>query len=897
MTAGMFWAAVAAGRKIGFVRGTPLPKESRRGMTLASLLARLVDWSRRRAALVVCAGLILAVLGGLFSATHLGIITDTDQMFPSSLPWRQQQIALDRAFPQFSNLLVVVLDSRVPEATDSTAAALVAALARDPAHFRSARDPEALPFYGREGLLFLSEPKLRSLLDNLITAQPLLGQLVADPTGRGLFSALSLMALGLVHGGVDLTPYASAFAAIHRTIAAALAGHPEPLSWLNLLSGPALAQAGTSRVVLVQPRLDYSALEPGGEATAALRKIADSLPAVQQGLVHVGITGQIALSDDQFASVLKGAVTGTIATLLLVTLWLFLAVRSWRIVVPIALTLLLGLVLTTTFAAAAIGTLNLVSVAFAILFVGIAVDFSIQFSVRFREMRYLTGQTPAALAATAAGAGSQILVAALGAAAGFLAFVPTQFRGVAELGLIAGTGMVFAFFCTMTFLPAALTLFHPRGERAEIGFAALAPLDSTLARRARTVLGIFIALAVLGAAVLPRVTFDGDPLDTRDPHSEAVMVLRRLLKNPLTNPYSAQILARSVAAAGRLADELRRLPQVGTVLSVQSFVPDDQSRKLGLIADTADILGPTLSAETQTTPVTPAELRLAIRTALSSFREALPKLPAGSPLVSLDQDLQALESEPDSVLMAANDSLTRYLPDQIDRLRAALSAQPVTLAGLPPALKRDWVLPDGRALVQALAKPGEQSSQGLGRFVTAVRQVAPNAGGPAVNIVGSADIIVGAFRTAAISALIAIAVILGLVLRRPRDVALVMAPLLLSGLLTALLIAWLPLPINFANIIALPLLLGVGVSFNVYFVMNWRTGGRQFLTSATARAILFSALTTGTAFGSLALSADRGTASMGTLLLLSLGATLLTTFVFVPALLTVVTPEPPETRP
>ena len=246
------------------------------------------------------------------------------------------------------------------------------------------------------------------------------------------------------------------------------------------------------------------------------------------------------------------------------------------------------------------------------------------------------------------------------------------------------------------------------------------------------------------------------------------------------------------------------------------------------------------------------------------------------------------------MLMAASESLTRFLPDQIARLRAALSAEPVTLADLPPALKRDWVLPDGRALVEALAKPGEQSSQGLGRFVAAVRTLAPNAGGPAVNIVGSADIIVGAFRTAAISALIAIAVILALALRRPRDVALVMAPLLLSGLLTAILIVQLPLPINFANIIALPLLLGVGVSFNVYFVMNWRTGGRQFLTSATARAILFSALTTGTAFGSLALSADRGTATLGTLLLLSLGATLLATFFFVPALLAAVTPDRPS---
>jgi uncharacterized protein len=864
-------------------------------MTLATLLARLVDRSRRHAVLVVCIGLLAGLLGGLYSATHLGIITDTDAMFPSSLPWRQQQIALDRAFPQFQNLLVVVVDSAIPEAADATAAALVQELGNDHAHFLTVREPGALPFFNKEGLLFLSEAELRPLLDRLITAQPLLGQLVADPTGRGLFAALSLMALGLAHGGVNLAPYAPAFTAFHHSIAAALAGHPEPLSWLALLSGPAAAKAGNSRIVLIQPKLDYGALEPGGAATLALRKVVAGLPLVRQGLVQVGITGQIALSDQQFASVAKGALVGTIATLVLVTLWLFLAVRTWRIVVPIALSLLLGLLLTTTFAALAVGTLNLVSVAFAILFVGLAVDFSIQFSVRYREMRHAKGETAAALTATAESAGGQILVAALGTAAGFLAFVPTQFRGVAELGLIAGVGMIIAFLCTIIFLPAAIALFRPPGERAEIGFVALGPIESGLAHRARAVLGVFAALAVLGLALLPRVAFDGDPLDTRNPHSEAVMVLRRLMNSPITNPYSAQILAPNVADAGRLAEALRRLPVVAAALSVQTFVPDGQSRKLAMIADVADILAPTLSATGRTTPVTPAELRLAIRTAISSFAEAAPKLPADAPLVTLARDLTALEAAPDAVLMAANASLIRFLPDQLTHLREALSAEPVTIATLPPALKRDWVLPDGRARVQAMAEQGLQSSQGLGRFVAAVRSVTPDAAGPAVNIVGSAAIIVGAFRTAAIGALAAIAIILGLALRRPRDVALVMAPLLLSGLLTAIMIVRLPLPLNFANVIALPLLLGVGVSFNVYFVMNWRAGARRFLTSATARAILFSALTTGTAFGSLALSEDRGTASMGELLLLSLAATLIATMIFVPALLFAIKPEDRET--
>jgi predicted RND superfamily exporter protein len=187
--------------------------------------------------------------------------------------------------------------------------------------------------------------------------------------------------------------------------------------------------------------------------------------------------------------------------------------------------------------------------------------------------------------------------------------------------------------------------------------------------------------------------------------------------------------------------------------------------------------------------------------------------------------------------------------------------------------------------VEVLPMAAARNSQGLHRFVTEVTHLAPDAGGTAVTVVATSNTIVGAFRSAAMAALLAIAVILVVALGRLRDAALVLAPLLLSAALTVLVMVLLQIPLNYANIIALPLLLGVGVSFNIYFVMNWRAGRRQMLASATARAVAFSALTTGTAFGSLALSGQPGTASMGALLLISLGCTLVASLIFVPALL------------
>ncbi len=857
---------------------------------LIRLLVRLAEFSRRHALPVVAGGVLLAVFAAWVASNHLGVSTDTDLLFKTSLPWRQRAVAMDRDFPQFQNLLVAVVDARIPEEAAATAAELASRLSADPARFQSVRRPDSNPFFDKEGLLFLQPRQLSDLMDRTIDAQPFLGQLVADPSARGLFAALSLLGMGVTHGDADLTPFLAPIGGFHRALADALAGHPQPLSWQSLLGGGVGDLAGPYRFVLAQPHQDFGALEPGGAATAAMRAIIADLPYVRSGDAHVRITGSVALADEEFATVAQGAVKGLIGSLILITLWLFLAVRTWRLIVPVLMTLVLGLMLTVLFATLAIGTLNLVSVGFGVLFVGIAVDFAIQFSVRYREFRFETGDPVAAMTQTARRVGLQIMIAALATAAGFLAFVPTAFSGVAELGLIAGAGMIMAFLCTLGFLPAAIVLFRPGGEAAEVGFAFAAAIDPAIVRRRRAILAGFAVLAVAAVAVSPWLVFDSDPLDTKNPHTEAMRTLRDLIDNPLTNPYTIDVLAPDAAAAATLATLLETLPTVSGAISIDSFVPNDQPQKLAVIADANTILAPTLAPHGIAAPVTPAQIRMAAKVALAQIDPALAKLPKDHPLALIADDLHRMQAAPDDVLMAANAALTRFLPAELAQLRLALQAEPVTLASIPPSMARDWVLPDGQARVQVNPKPDAQTPRGLKRFVRQVSAVAPNAGGSAVTIAATADTITGAFRDAAIYAVLAIALILFGLLRRLLDTVLVLAPLFLSALLTLLIAVLLPLPLNFANIIALPLLLGVGVSFNIYFVMNWRAGQQNPLGSATARAIVFSALTTGTAFGSLALSDHPGTASMGKLLLISLGCTLLASLVFIPALLASLTP-------
>ncbi len=844
----------------------------------------IVSAARRRAWFTIIVSVLLGVAGMSYAARNLRIDTNTDDLFARSLPWRQAAIRESRNFPQFDRLIVAVVRAATPEEARETAAALNAALVADKKDFIDSSYPAGEAFYSREGLLLLPPDKLATLLTSIVAAQPFLGQLAADPSARGLLNGLALIAQG-VQAGANLTPYDGALKQVQGNLAAAAAGKPVPLSWQSLIGGK--VGDGDGEFVLAHPVLNQGTLQPGGVATAALMRIAASLPDVRAGRATVDYTGQIPLSDEQFASLTHGLVTGGIISVLLIGLWLFLAVRSWRLIVPILLTLVLGLALTISFAAIFIGVLNLISVAFAILFIGLAVDFAIQFCVRLRDVHLASSELSDAIPRTAREAGGQIALAAVATSCGFFAFAPTSFIGVAELGVIAGAGMLIALLCTITFLPALLRVFSPRTNKMSLGLPYGERADGFLQKYRRGVLVAFALLAVAGAGAAATIGFDANPLDTKDPNTESMRTLSKLLSNPATNPFYADALVPNLAAARVLSAKLAALPQVSGVISGATFVPDGQAQKLAMLAQARGILAPTLlaAATPPATPVSAADIRAALVKTQQAIAAVAPQLPKDSPLLGLAAVMVKLEGCTDAQLLAMNAALTRFLPAELSQLAASLNAAPITRASLPEAVAADWFLPDGQVRVEALPSAAAQTTAGLRQFAKAVLAIAPDAGGPAISTIATAQTILNSFREAALLAFLAITAILLLVFRNLRGPLLVLATLGMSVLLTALFAKIIGLSINYANIIALPLLLGVGVSFNVYFVMNFRMGIRKFLSSATAHAVLFSALTTGTAFGTLAASHDRGTASMGVLLLISLLAVLIATSVFLPALL------------
>jgi hopanoid biosynthesis associated RND transporter like protein HpnN len=854
---------------------------------LQRAIVAIVAACGRRPWVVIALATVLGAFTAAYTVRHIAIDADSTKLLSPELPWRQREVAFDTAFPQRVNPIAIVIDGATPELAERAAATLTQRLLEQPALFHNVARPDGGPFFERNGLLFLSLDEVTKTTEGLIAAQPLLGTLAADPSLRGLMEALSLSAEGVRRHEAKLADLERALTALSLTLESVAAGHDKPLSWRSLITGQAAQPRELRRFILVQPTLDFEALQPGERATQAIRSAARAAGLVPEHGVRVRLTGQVPLADEEFATLAHRAGLNSAITLALVALLLWLALRSIRIIVPVLLSLLLGLVVTAAFGLAAIGPFNLISVAFAVLFVGLGVDFGIQYCIRYRAERHAHGDLQSALQGAAAGVGAPLALAAASTAAGFYAFLPTQYLGVSELGLIAGTGMLIAFTATITLLPALLAVLRPPGERAPVGYAWLAPMDRFLLANRRKVLMAAGVVAFVCLLLLPLVHFDFNPLHLRSASTESVETALDLMRDPETSPNSIDVLSPSLAQAVALADRLEKLPEVLHAITLQSFVPEQQEQKLALIADCALLLDPTLNPGPVRSEPTDAENVSALSAAAAALQEAAAADadPAAATARRLAAVIQAIAQGSAELRARANAALIPGLRTTLEQLRTALQAQPVTLDSLPPALVRDWLSADGRARIEVFPRGDGNDNATLTRFVNGVRALAPDATGAPVSVQESSRTIVRAFIEAGVFALISITVLLVIALRSVRDVLLTLAPLLLAGLLTLAATVVLRLPLNFANIIALPLLFGIGVAFNVYFVMAWREGATGLLQSSLTRAVLFSALTTATAFGSLWLSAHPGTASMGELLAVSLMCTLVAALVFLQALL------------
>jgi hopanoid biosynthesis associated RND transporter like protein HpnN len=853
---------------------------------LGSAAARLVAFSTDHAFTAIGASILLGAISIWFAVGHFAMTTDTNQLLSSSLDWRQRQASFDAQFPN-QGQIVVVIDGKTPELAEQAAAALTARLTTEGPLFSSIERPDATPFFKQNGLLFLSAKDVQSNMAKLISAQPFLGPLATDPSLRGLTTTLSTFATGLAAGQASVQDLQTPASKLADALQDIEAGKPAFFSWETLVAAGKPDPHQLRKVILVDPRLDFAKLEPGSDASHDIRKAIASLGLDETHGVRVRLTGPVPLEDEEFATLAERwqLIAGIAFCAILTMLWL--AVRSVKTIIAILVTTLVGLAAAAAFGLLIFHRFNLISVAFIPLFVGLGIDFGIQFSVRVRAEQLGGANTVTGLKATGVGMGRSLTLAAAAIASGFLAFGPTAYIGVSQLGVIAGCGLIFALLLSLSLLPALLRLVPPKPPRVAEKPFSLHALDGFMLGHRRLVVGTGVLAALGSAALLPQLHFDFNPIHLRSAKVESVSTLLDLMKDPDESANTLETLAPSLPAAQPIAARFAALPPVYGVRTLQSFIPTDQPEKLAAIGDASTLLDLTLNPIAVNPPPTDAEVQASLAATATQLASAAGTntTPAAGEVRRLATALDRLAKGSPALRQQATDALIPGLNTLLDQTRNSLQAQPVTLDTLPADLKRQWLLPDGRARISVIPKGDSNNNAVLSKFTNAVRTVDPNVVGTPIAVQESGKTIVAAFIEAGILSFIAITILLFIVLKRVRDVAITMAPIVLTGLLTMGSCVLLGQPLNFANIIALPLLFGIGVAFHIYFVMAWRSGGEHLIESSLTRAVFFSALTTATGFGSLWASSHPGTASMGKLLMISLVWTLVSALLFQPALM------------
>jgi hopanoid biosynthesis associated RND transporter like protein HpnN len=853
---------------------------------LTKVVISIVRACTRFAATTVLIALGLAIAAGFYTAEHFEINTDINTLISPELDWRKRDIQFDGAFDRDRTILAVV-EAPTPELTTSATAALDQKLATDTKHFESVQPLGSGEFFEKNGLLFLPTQEVARSTAQFGSAAPLIEILAGDPSIRGLTGALETTLAGIKRGQIKLDSAERPFNQIAQTVEDVLKSGNGTFSWRELVSDKPLTDADRRAFIEFKPILDFNALEPGKAATDAIRQVASDLNLAGQYGARVRLTGPVPIANEEFATVADGAVVNGIGTVLVVLFILWMALHSAKIISAVFANLFIGLSITTAIGLWMVGSLNLLSIAFAVLFVGLGVDFGIQFSVRYRSERFKSNDLRMALEKAAEYSAIPLSLAAMATAAGFLSFLPTDYKGVSELGKIAGVGMLVAFFSSITVLPALLNLLNPPGEDDPVGYAFLAPVDHFLEKHRVIIIVGTLVVATAGLPLLYFLRFDFNPINLRNPNVESISTFLDLRKDPNTGANAINVMTNSEADAKKIESRLEQLPEVLRVMSLDSFVPEDQPEKLKLIAQGAKVLNPALNPESVDDPPSDAENVQALNGSVDSLRKTAgdAKGPGAVAARRLADALLKLAGSNEATRNKAQAVFVTPLKVVLDQLKSALQARPVSLKTLPADLVAGWKTKDGLMRVEAQPRGDPNDNDTLRKFAGAVLAAEPTAIGGPVSILKSGDTVVKAFIHAGFWALLVISLLLWLTLRRITDVLLTLVPLLVAGAVTLEICVLIGLPLNFANIVALPLLLGVGVAFKIYYVTAWRAGRTNLLQSSLTRAIFFSAMTTATAFGSLWLSSHPGTASMGKLLALSLVTTLAAVLLFQPALM------------
>lgn len=883
------------------------------------LLRGLTRASCRRPGLTVTLSLLVAGVSLVYTLHALTFETSTRALLPRSPDYVIRAEQYEKDFGELEDIVVVV-EARSFESARTYASRLVRQLRASPIKFRRISyrvDPKS--FDGRQ-LLYLSTAELREIRDTIIDHQELVESFVAQPTLSRLLEDIDAQVASAFVSNMFDTGLQDADPSLDtqflRGLLNQISNHldhsPRYQSpWSGLFrfgrestdAGYFVSDDKSLLFILVQvPQGDDSFLSDA----AAIETIRGTIAKLRSQFpdVRAGVTGVPVLSNDEMSAAFHDS---RIATLLACALTLLVMTIAFaRVGKPLILLAVLATSLAWSLGLVTlvIGHLTLFSVMFISVVIGIGIDYGIYFLFRYEEERFLGREFKDALEVTALRTGPGMLVGALTAAGTFFVLMLTEFRGIQELGFIAGISILFAWLSMMTFFPAVLVLAdrhqpprrsHPDlptylAERTQV------PALDRLTRYPTAVLASAAIAAALSMAALPFIGFDYNLLNLQAKSTESVVWERRILASAGRSSANGLTTASTLEDLRRKAQAFERLPSVSEVDSVLRVIPDDQEEKIATIASFAPLL--TTIRVGRPSPADLDRMKQALRDIKRRFDIMIVEAGGNAPddLKSIRDKTAAVVRQLDTTdgksAAAALDRLQHQLyadvVGQIHTLQRNLTPRPVRLPDIPPELRRKFVDAHGRLLLQIHPKVNIWERQGAVQFVNELRSVDPSVtGAPVISYEATRLMERGYVEGTAYAFLLAGVLSFGII-RRVREALLALLPLVLGLLWTVGVMHVFGIRFNLANIWALPMIIGISAEFGLNVVFRYLEGrehGGPLVARSTVMGVVMNGLTTIVGFGSLMIAGHRGIFSLGLLLTVGAACGLVAALVVLPVVL------------
>jgi len=841
-----------------------------------------ITWISNRAGLVIAVMMLLTIGAGYYAITAFSMNSDTSRLIRQNTDWKQANELFVKTFPQYDQNTFVVVSGSKPNQIAVVARHLASHIRSNDSVFRTVYSPASNQFAREHALLYLEPDTLNDTITNLADAQPFL---TAVATDNSLRSVLQLLLDALQSDEALPTGFTRMLDALSSAAEQALTGDSTPISWRDELFQ--VEDDTFYQVIFVQGQQNFGEDLPNAMIIEALQSIITGFSHPYREDVTIRLTGQVPLEHQEIVSAMDSAqLAGTLALVILVFVLVW-GVRSLSIIAAIYLTMIVGLIWTAAFAMMAVGQYNTISIIFLVMFIGLGVDFAVHLCLKYQEAR-LHHKKIEALIETGTELGPAIMLCGVTSAIGFLAFVPTEYIGLGEMGIISGGGMIIAVVVSLTLIPAFFALSGDPPPATDIPFASL--LSGAVVKHQKQTAYITLGIAVVLTGIASQASFDYSTLSLKDPNSEAMITLRELQREDIITDFALTYVADDLDTANNTREILKELEVVSDVKTPTDYLPVDQEENLYILEDARFFLDSLFAPPSAQTVWLDADLLLM----LSRVNASLQNAGVGSNGPGLETAMARLQKAVSELQTASADTRALYsdlivppIKSEIEWLKTALSPEPVTLNNLPAELQERLIAKDGRVVVSITPAQDVVPVDAMRRFTTDVMAVVPEVTGRPVLDLGIGDIVITAFQTAIVIAVSSIFLILLLTLRSLVDSILVFIPLAMTAMLTLSVSVLIDLPLNMANVVVIPLIFGLGVDNGIHIVKRFHQSSdvEALLDSSTPKAVFLSNLTTLGTFCALSFSSHQGIYSIGVLLTVALTSLMLLTLVSLPALL------------